>query len=91
VDKPKLHLWETGIMRVTRHPQASGRGVMLLRRLVCRCRWRPERRLTLLGPRAAWLAAQMVGQGLWCLAHTLWMGSSVSLVRALAPCSYQVG
>ena len=22
----------------------------------------------------------MVGQGLWCLAHTLWMGSSVSLV-----------
>lgn len=21
VDKPKLHMWETGIMRVTRHPQ----------------------------------------------------------------------
>jgi len=21
VDKPKLHLWETGIMRITRHPQ----------------------------------------------------------------------
>jgi zeta-carotene isomerase len=25
VDKPKLHLWETGIMRVTRHPQVRGR------------------------------------------------------------------
>jgi len=24
VDKPKLHLYETGIMRVTRHPQAWG-------------------------------------------------------------------
>lgn len=21
VDKPKMHLWETGIMRITRHPQ----------------------------------------------------------------------
>lgn len=25
VDKPKLHLWETGIMRITRHPQVSRR------------------------------------------------------------------
>lgn len=40
VDKPKLHLWETGIMRITRHPQ-------------------------------------MVGQVIWCLAHTLWIGNSV--------------
>jgi zeta-carotene isomerase len=24
VDKPKLHLWETGITRITRHPQAVG-------------------------------------------------------------------
>lgn len=24
VDEPKLHLWETGIMRITRHPQAWG-------------------------------------------------------------------
>ncbi|KAK9836414.1 hypothetical protein WJX84_002540 [Apatococcus fuscideae] len=39
VDEPKVHLWETGIIRITRHPQ-------------------------------------MVGQGLWCLAHTLWIGSS---------------
>ncbi|CAI7754877.1 unnamed protein product, partial [Closterium sp. NIES-53] len=24
VDKPKLHMWETGIMRITRHPQMTG-------------------------------------------------------------------
>lgn len=23
VDKPKMHLWETGIMRITRHPQVG--------------------------------------------------------------------
>lgn len=23
VDKPKMHLWETGIMRITRHPQVQ--------------------------------------------------------------------
>jgi hypothetical protein len=28
VDKPKLHLWETGIMRVTRHPQVREGGCM---------------------------------------------------------------
>ena len=45
VDEPKLHLWETGIMRVTRHPQ-------------------------------------MVGQALWCAAHTLWVGSSVMVAAS---------
>ncbi|PNW69789.1 hypothetical protein CHLRE_19g750247v5 [Chlamydomonas reinhardtii] len=45
VDKPKLHLWETGIMRISRHPQ-------------------------------------MVGQGLWCLAHTLWVGTSFMCVAS---------
>ena len=39
VDEPKLHLWETGVMRITRHPQSFG-------------------------------------QALWCLAHTLWIGST---------------
>ena len=39
VDEPKLHLWETGIIRITRHPQ-------------------------------------MVGQLIWCIAHTAWIGSS---------------
>ncbi|CAI5487667.1 unnamed protein product [Closterium sp. Naga37s-1] len=24
VDKPKLHMWETGVMRITRHPQMTG-------------------------------------------------------------------
>ncbi|GAB5034946.1 15-cis-zeta-carotene chloroplastic-like [Nannochloropsis oceanica] len=45
VEKPKLHMWATGIMRITRHPQ-------------------------------------MVGQGLWCAAHTLWMGNSFVLVAS---------
>jgi zeta-carotene isomerase len=46
VDEPKQHLWETGVTRITRHPQA-------------------------------------VGQGLWCLAHTLWVGTPV-MVAATA-------
>ncbi|OIV98471.1 hypothetical protein TanjilG_16798 [Lupinus angustifolius] len=45
VDKPKLHLWETGIMRITRHPQ-------------------------------------MVGQVMWCLAHTVWIGNSVAVAAS---------
>ena len=40
VDKPKLHLWETGIIRITRHPQ-------------------------------------MVGQLLWCAAHTAYIGTCI--------------
>jgi len=27
VDEPKLHLWETGVMRITRHPQAFGQAL----------------------------------------------------------------
>ncbi|KAI4377750.1 hypothetical protein MLD38_015328 [Melastoma candidum] len=46
VDKPKMHLWETGIMRITRHPQ-------------------------------------MVGQVIWCLAHTIWIGNSVAVAASL--------
>ncbi|CAL0328027.1 unnamed protein product [Lupinus luteus] len=46
VDKPKLHLWESGIMRITRHPQ-------------------------------------MVGQVLWCLAHTVWIGNSVAVAASV--------
>ncbi|KAL5703133.1 zeta-carotene isomerase [Ranunculus cassubicifolius] len=30
VDKPKLHLWETGIMRITRHPQMVGQVIWCL-------------------------------------------------------------
>ncbi|KAG0455260.1 hypothetical protein HPP92_024552 [Vanilla planifolia] len=46
VDKPKMHLWETGIIRITRHPQ-------------------------------------MVGQVIWCLAHTLWIGNSVAVATSI--------
>ncbi|CAI9117405.1 OLC1v1018797C2 [Oldenlandia corymbosa var. corymbosa] len=46
VDKPKMHLWETGIMRITRHPQ-------------------------------------MVGQVMWCLAHTVWIGNSVTVAASV--------
>ncbi|KAL3507163.1 hypothetical protein ACH5RR_032545 [Cinchona calisaya] len=46
VDKPKVHLWETGIMRITRHPQ-------------------------------------MVGQVIWCLAHTIWIGNSVAMAASV--------
>ena len=47
IDEPKLHLWETGVMRITRHPQAFG-------------------------------------QGLWCAAHTLWIGSSFMMTTSAA-------
>lgn len=46
VQKPQVHLYETGIIRITRHPQ-------------------------------------MVGQVIWCLAHTLWVGSSFMVVTSL--------
>jgi zeta-carotene isomerase len=41
IQPPQLHLWESGIIRITRHPQA-------------------------------------MGQCLWCLAHTLWLGTSTA-------------
>ena len=47
MDEPKLHLWDTGVIRITRHPQA-------------------------------------LGQLLWCLAHTLWIGNSFMLVTSAA-------
>lgn len=47
VDKPKVHLWETGIIRITRHPQ-------------------------------------MVGQLIWCIAHTIWIGNSFMVVTSVA-------
>ena len=46
IQKPQVHLFETGIIRVTRHPQ-------------------------------------MVGQVIWCFAHTLWLGTSFTLVTSL--------
>ena len=45
VQKPQVHLYETGIIRITRHPQ-------------------------------------MVGQVIWCIAHTLWIGSTFTVVTS---------
>jgi uncharacterized membrane protein len=46
IEKPQVHLFETGIIRITRHPQ-------------------------------------MVGQLIWCLAHTLWIGTSFTLLTSV--------
>ena len=46
IQKPEVHLYETGIIRITRHPQA----------------W---------------------GQIIWCIAHTLWLGTTFTLVTSL--------
>ena len=46
VQKPQVYLFETGIIRITRHPQ-------------------------------------MVGQIIWCVAHTLWLGTTFTLVTSL--------
>jgi uncharacterized membrane protein len=44
--KPQVRIYETGIMRITRHPQ-------------------------------------MVGQLIWCVAHTLWIGTTFTLVTSI--------
>ncbi len=46
IQKPQIHLYETGIIRITRHPQ-------------------------------------MVGQVIWCIAHTLWIGTSFALLTSV--------
>ena len=46
IEKPQVHLYETGIIRITRHPQ-------------------------------------MVGQLIWCIAHTLWIGSTFTLLTSI--------
>ncbi|MDB9512442.1 NnrU family protein [Kamptonema animale CS-326] len=46
IQKPQVHLYETGIIRITRHPQ-------------------------------------MVGQVIWCIAHTLWIGTSFTLLTSI--------
>lgn len=47
VAKPEVHLYETGIIRISRHPQ-------------------------------------MVGQVIWCIAHTIWLGTTFTLVTSFA-------
>jgi uncharacterized membrane protein len=46
IQKPQVHLYETGIIRITRHPQ-------------------------------------MVGQIIWCIAHTLWLGTSFMVLTSI--------
>lgn len=46
IAKPQVHLFETGIARITRHPQA-------------------------------------IGQIIWCVAHTLWLGTSFTLLTSV--------
>ncbi|HEY9812729.1 MAG TPA: NnrU family protein [Candidatus Sericytochromatia bacterium] len=46
IQKPQVHLFETGIIRISRHPQ-------------------------------------MVGQVIWCIAHTLWVGTTFTLLTSL--------
>ncbi|VXD21477.1 NnrU [Planktothrix serta PCC 8927] len=46
IAKPEVHLYETGIIRITRHPQ-------------------------------------MVGQVIWCMGHTLWVGTSFTLLTSV--------
>lgn len=46
IQKPEVHLYETGIIRITRHPQ-------------------------------------MVGQLIWCIAHTLWIGTTFTLLTSI--------
>ncbi len=46
IAKPEVHLYETGIIRITRHPQ-------------------------------------MVGQVIWCIGHTLWVGTTFTLLTSL--------
>lgn len=46
IEKPQVHLYETGIIRITRHPQ-------------------------------------MVGQVIWCIGHTLWVGTTFTLLTSV--------
>ena len=53
VEKPKLHLWETGVIRITRHPQ-------------------------------------MVGQLIWCAAHTAYIGTSFMCATSAMLCAHHL-
>jgi len=46
IQKPEVHLYESGIIRISRHPQ-------------------------------------MVGQVIWCIAHTIWLGTTFMIVTSM--------
>lgn len=53
IQQPKVHLYDVGIVRITRHPQ-------------------------------------MVGQVIWCIAHTLWVGTTFTLATSLGLIGYHL-
>jgi uncharacterized membrane protein len=53
IQQPKVHLYNAGIIRITRHPQ-------------------------------------MVGQVIWCIAHTLWVGTTFTLATSLGLIGYHL-
>jgi len=53
IQKPQVHLYTQGIIRITRHPQ-------------------------------------MVGQVIWCVAHTLWIGTTFTLVTSIGLVGYHL-
>jgi uncharacterized membrane protein len=53
IQQPKVHLYDAGIIRITRHPQ-------------------------------------MVGQVIWCIAHTLWIGTTFTLATSLGLIGYHL-
>ncbi len=53
IQQPQVHLFTSGIIRITRHPQ-------------------------------------MVGQVIWCIAHTLWIGTTFTLATSLGLIGYHL-
>jgi uncharacterized membrane protein len=53
IQQPQVHLYDAGIVRITRHPQ-------------------------------------MVGQVIWCVAHTLWIGTTFTLATSLGLIGYHL-
>jgi uncharacterized membrane protein len=53
IQQPKVHLYDAGIIRITRHPQ-------------------------------------MVGQVIWCLGHTLWVGTTFMVATSLGLIGYHL-
>jgi uncharacterized membrane protein len=53
ITKPEVHLYETGIIRISRHPQ-------------------------------------MVGQVIWCIAHTLWLGTTFTIVTSFGLIAHHI-
>ncbi|KAJ8425521.1 hypothetical protein Cgig2_019248 [Carnegiea gigantea] len=82
VDKPKLHLWETGIMRITRHPQSILR-FLCYSGLFFFIVSLTSLNVSYCGGADNSILLKMVGQVIWCLAHTVWIGNSVAVAASI--------